>query len=62
MDFAGHSESAFMNAIASAVTCFMNNMPPKIAVEAARRGLPSDVRPSAEELEAMLKEVDSYTD
>jgi hypothetical protein len=40
----------------------MNNMPPKIAIEAARRGIPQDVRPSAEELEAMLKEVDSYTD
>lgn len=62
MDFAGHSESNFMRAIASAVTCFMNNMPPKIAIEAARRGIPQDVRPSAEELEAMLKEVDSYTD
>lgn len=62
MDFAGHSESNFMRAIAAAVTCFMNNMPPKIAIEAARRGIPQDVRPSAEELEAMLKEVDSYTD
>lgn len=62
MDFAGHSEAAFMHAIAASVTCFMNNMPPKIAVEAARRGLPSDVRPTAEELEAMLKEVDTYND
>ncbi len=62
LDFAGHAEASFMRAIASSVTCFMNNMPPKIAVEAARRGLPADVRPSAEELEAMLKEVDSYTD
>ncbi|MCC6510280.1 MAG: flagellar motor stator protein MotA [Pirellulaceae bacterium] len=62
MDFAGHAESAFMRAIASSVTCFMNNMPPKIAIEAARRGLPQDVRPSSEELETMLKEVDSYTD
>ncbi len=62
LQFQGHDESTFMKTIASAVTCFMNNMPPKIAVEAARRGLPADVRPSAEELEAMLKEVDGYTD
>lgn len=62
LEFQGHAESNFMRAIASSVTCFMNNMPPKIAVEAARRGVPQDVRPSAEELEAMLREVDSYTD
>lgn len=62
LEFQGHNESNFMRAIASSVTCFMNNMPPKIAVEAARRGIPQDVRPSAEELEAMLKEVDSYTE
>ncbi|MFO1062924.1 MAG: flagellar motor stator protein MotA [Pirellulales bacterium] len=62
LEFAGHEESTFFKTIAQAVTCFMKNMPPKVAVEAARRGLPSDVRPSPEALEAMLKEVDGYTD
>jgi chemotaxis protein MotA len=60
LEFQGHAESNFLRAIASAVTCFMNNMPPKIAIEASRRGIPADVRPSAEELEAMFKEVDGY--
>lgn len=62
MEFMGISEACFMKSIAAAVTGFVNNMPPKIAIEAARRGLPSDVRPTTEELEAMLKEVDSLND
>jgi chemotaxis protein MotA len=62
LEFAGVGESTFLRSIASAVTCFMKNMPPKFAIEAARRGLPSDVRPTAEELETMLKEVDGYND
>jgi chemotaxis protein MotA len=62
LEFLGISEMCFMRTIASSINAFMTNMPPKVAVEAARRGLPSDVRPSAEELEAMLKEVDSAPD
>ena len=34
---------------------FANGMAPIMAVEMARRGLESDMRPSAEELEKMLK-------
>ena len=34
-----------------------NGMAPVMAVEVARRGLDSDVRPSADELETMLKGV-----
>ena len=34
-----------------------NNLPPKVVIEKARRGTPSDVRPSQEELEAALKEI-----
>ncbi|NBP24665.1 MAG: flagellar motor protein MotA, partial [Proteobacteria bacterium] len=32
-------------------------MAPMMALEVARRGLPGDVKPSAEELESMLKAV-----
>ena len=36
-----------------------DNQPPKIVLEVARRGLSHDVRPSQEELEALLKAIDS---
>ncbi len=62
MEFQGHSETCFFRSIAAAVNGFVSNMPPKVAIEAARRGLPSDVRPTTEELEVMLKEVDGYND
>jgi chemotaxis protein MotA len=62
LELLGVSEATFMNTIASAITCFMSEMPPKVAIEAARRGLPPDVRPNTEELEAMLKEVDGFND
>jgi chemotaxis protein MotA len=62
LEFQGISESCFLRTIASAINAFVSNMPPKVAIEAARRGLPSDVRPSAEDLEGMLKEVDSLSD
>ena len=55
----GISELAYFKAIATMVQGFADNQPPKIVLEVARRGLASDVRPSQEELEAMLKVVDS---
>jgi len=36
---------------------FANGMAPIMAVEVARRGLSSEVKPTAEELEAMLKAI-----
>ncbi len=62
LEFQGHAEAGFLKAIAACVNGFVSNMPPKVAIESARRGLPSDVRPSPEQLEAMLKEVDSLND
>jgi chemotaxis protein MotA len=62
LEFMGHNEANYFKTIALAVTSFMNDMPPKVAVEAARRGTPPDVRPSAERLEELLKEVDTYTE
>lgn len=59
MEFLGLSETCFFRTIASAVNGFVNSMPPKIAIEASRRGLPTDVRPSAEDLDRIFKEVDS---
>ena len=55
MEFVGESEIAYSKCIAASVVGFANGMAPLMAVEVARRGLSSELRPSAEQLEAMLK-------
>ena len=50
---------AYIRCIASAVVGFVNGMAPIMAVEMARRGLSSDVKPSSENLEKMLKALNS---
>ncbi len=57
MEFIGEAEMAYSKCIASSVVGFANGMAPIMAVEMARRGLESDLRPSAEQLEKMLKGV-----
>ena len=57
MEFNGAAEMSYARCIASSVVGFANGMAPVMAVEVARRGLSSDVKPSADELEAMLKGV-----
>jgi chemotaxis protein MotA len=59
LEFMGIAELAYFRAIATMVQGFAENQPPKVVLEVARRGLSSEVRPSQEELEAMLKAVDS---
>jgi chemotaxis protein MotA len=55
MEFIGEAEIAYSRCIAASVVGFANGMAPIMAVEMARRGLESDLRPSADELEALLK-------
>jgi len=55
LEFVSSAEAAYLQCIAQAVVSFANGMAPIMAIEVARRGLASDVRPSAEELEAMVK-------
>ncbi|HTS18862.1 MAG TPA: flagellar motor stator protein MotA [Verrucomicrobiae bacterium] len=55
MEFIGIAELSYLRCIASAVVAFANGMAPIVAVEIARRGLSSDVRPTSEEMETMLK-------
>jgi chemotaxis protein MotA len=55
IEFIHTAELAYSRCIASAVIGFANGMAPIMAVEVGRRGLSSDVRPSADDLEAMLK-------
>jgi hypothetical protein len=38
---------------------FADNQPPKVVLEMARRGLGREVRPTQEELEALLKAVET---
>jgi chemotaxis protein MotA len=59
MEFQGIAELAFFKTIATMVQGFADNQPPKIVLEMARRGLSRDVRPTQEELETLLKAVDS---
>jgi chemotaxis protein MotA len=55
MEFTSAAEIAFTRCISISVINFASGMAPMMAVEIARRGLSSDVRPTADELEAMLK-------
>jgi len=50
---------AYTRCIAAAINSFANGMAPIMAVEVARRVLSSDVRPSADELEAMMKSLNA---
>jgi len=59
MTFIGQAEMAYFRCIATAVSGFAGGMAPIMAVEVARRSLSSDVKPSAEALEEMLKNVGS---
>jgi len=55
LEFFGAAELDYTRCIAACVTGFANGMAPVTAVELGRRGLSSEFRPSAEELEAMFK-------
>ncbi|HEY9173213.1 MAG TPA: flagellar motor stator protein MotA [Verrucomicrobiae bacterium] len=55
LEFIGEAELDFTKCIAACVTGFASGMAPITAVELGRRGLPSDLRPGAEEMEAMFK-------
>jgi chemotaxis protein MotA len=60
LEFLGTSELAYFRATASIIEGFVNDLPPKIAVEQARRGLSREVRPGQQELEETLRELDSF--
>lgn len=55
MQYIGAAEIAYFRCIATAVVGFAGGMAPIMAVEMARRGLSSEVKPDADELEKMLK-------
>lgn len=55
IEFLNASEMAYTQCIAASVVGFASGMAPIMAVEVARRGLSSDVRPTSDALEVMLK-------
>jgi chemotaxis protein MotA len=55
MEFVNMAEMAYIRCIAASVVGFANGMSPIMAVEVARRGLSSEVKPTADALETMLK-------
>ena len=57
MGFVGLAEMAYARCISAAVISFASGMAPIMAVEVARRGLSNDVKPSANELETILKSI-----
>lgn len=57
MEFIGTSEMAYYRCIVTSVVAFANGMAPIMAVEVARRGLSSETKPEADELETMLKAI-----
>ena len=57
MIFNGNAEIGYYRTLAKALSGFATGMAPMMALEVARRGLPGDVKPTAEELESMLKSV-----
>jgi chemotaxis protein MotA len=57
MEFVNIAELAYIRCIAASVISFASGMSPVMAVEVARRGLSSEVKPTADALEAMLKAV-----
>ena len=59
MEFVSTAEHSYLRCIALSVVGFANGMAPIMAIEVARRGLSSDVKPSAEELEAMTKSLNT---
>ncbi len=55
MEFVGLAEAKYSQTIATCVVAFASGMAPLMATEMGRRGLSSDLRPGADELETMLK-------
>ncbi len=59
LEFIGAAEQDYIRCIAACVVGFANGMPPIMAVDLGRRGMSSELRPTAEEMETMLKSVNT---
>jgi chemotaxis protein MotA len=59
MESLGHEEMAFFRTAASIVVAFVRDVPPKVAIDQARRGLASNLRPTRVELDQMFKDAEA---
>ena len=55
MEYVGMAEMDYTRCIGACVVAFANGMAPVMAIELGRRGLASDLRPTSDQLEALLK-------
>jgi chemotaxis protein MotA len=59
LEIINHNEAAFFRTISNLVLAYVNQIPPKGAIEQARRSLAREVKPSREQMEEMLKTVEA---
>jgi len=59
LEFAGAAELAYFRTMATVVVGLGNGVPPKVALELARRGVASECRPSRERMDELQAEVDA---
>ncbi len=59
MEFLGQAELGFFRTIATIIVAFVNDVPPKIAIDQARRGVGSEVRPTRLELDQLFKDAEA---
>jgi len=59
MDFLGAAEMNFFRTIATVMQGFVNDLPPKVALDHARRGVATEYRMHREELDKLFAEVDA---
>ncbi len=59
LEFLGHSEMGFFRTIAAIVVGFADNLPPKVAIDLARRGVASEFRSDRNELDELFKEAEA---
>jgi chemotaxis protein MotA len=59
MNLLGAQEMSFFRTIVNMILAFANELPPKVAIEKARRSVGSEMRPTREEMEELFKQVDA---
>ncbi len=59
MESMGEEEGCYFRTVSAIMQGYFGGMQPKMAVESGRRGLPRNLRPTSEEMEALFKQVDS---
>ena len=59
MEILGAQELSYFRTITNMILAFANELPPKVAIEKARRSVGSEIRPTRDEMEDLFKQVDA---